>query len=369
MLSVMILKNKKNSIEAKKPLVLILGTSARGGISSVVNAYESSGFYFFTSSRIISTHVEGGFLKRFSIAIYSILIFLYLIFSEKILVVHMHMSMRGSFWRKLIFQFISRIAKIPNIVHLHGSEFATFYENSSGLVRWLIRYLFNNANSIVVLSRYWCEYISKLTCAPVAVIGNFVVDNVDFSKHSRPRVRKQVLFMGQFGKRKGIYDLIRAFSLVLHKVPDARLYCVGNGDVDGVIDLINSLGISHAVVVPGWVSGQDKEDLLASSGLFVLPSYNEGLPMSIIESMSYSLPVISTCVGGIPEMVCDKNGVLIEPGVQHQLVDAILKVFDLSPIAYSDMCKESRNRYVDFYSDKSCLIKMRDLYKSLGVDP
>lgn len=65
----------------------------------------------------------------------------------------------------------------------------------------------------------------------------------------------------------------------------------------------------------GWISGKNKIELLNRADAYVLPSYNEGLPVSILESMSYHLPIISTNVGGIPEIVKDGvNGFIIEPG-------------------------------------------------------
>ena len=82
----------------------------------------------------------------------------------------------------------------------------------------------------------------------------------------------------------------------------------------------------------GWISGEHKIRLLNQANAYILPSYNEGLPISILEAMSYQLPIISTKVGGIPEIVKDGvNGYLIEPGNKQQLKSAIDKlIFDKS---------------------------------------
>ena len=77
-----------------------------------------------------------------------------------------------------------------------------------------------------------------------------------------------------------------------------------------------------------WVEGNYKDEkkiqYLNQSDAYILPSYNEGLPISILEAMTYKLPIISTNVGGIPEVLKDKvNGLLIEPGSKKELKDAL----------------------------------------------
>ena len=75
------------------------------------------------------------------------------------------------------------------------------------------------------------------------------------------------------------------------------------------------LNIENHVVFAGWVSGEEKENLLSRVNIYVLPSYNEGLPVSLLEAMSWQVPVISTRVGGIPELVREGiDGLLIEAG-------------------------------------------------------
>ena len=79
------------------------------------------------------------------------------------------------------------------------------------------------------------------------------------------------------------------------------------------------------VSVPGWISVDQKLVLLKEADIYILPSYQEGLPISILEAMSAGLPIISTPVGGIPDAVTDgENGYLIEPGDSEALASKIL---------------------------------------------
>jgi glycosyltransferase involved in cell wall biosynthesis len=98
----------------------------------------------------------------------------------------------------------------------------------------------------------------------------------------------------------------------------------GNGDLAAANQLIGELKLTDKITILDWLDAQQRDELLAAADVFILPSYNEGLPMSMLESMAWGLPVIVTPVGGIPEVIVDKeNGLLVEPGNQEQLLVAM----------------------------------------------
>lgn len=349
--------------------VLILGTAARGGIRSVIEAYEAAEFYATGNQRFIATHVEGSAASRLRAALAAFVSVAVLLLRGRVALLHMHMSMRGSFWRKLVFQTLARIAKVPTLIHLHGSEFAEFYERSLPWTQRAVRYLFDAADAVVVLSDSWHAFVTGLTRTPVTVIANFVHDAYQPIRAGQIRNPRHVLFLGQFSSRKGIYDLIPAFAAVLHQLPDARLFCGGNGEIDKVRSLVNELGLAHAIEVPGWLDREAKTELLHRCTVFVLPSYNEGLPMAIIEAMSFSMAVVTTRVGGIPELVDDCNGAIVDPGAQDQLSAALCTLLKQNAAKLESMGAASRQRYCRLFSADACLGKMRALYAKLGVSP
>ncbi len=121
-----------------------------------------------------------------------------------------------------------------------------------------------------------------------------------------------ILFMGELGSRKGVYDLLQAIKLLGLEKNRVQVHLCGNGEIEKVKKRVADLGLEKIVNVPGWVTGQEKKKLLVEAYLYVLPSYHEGLPMSILEAMAASTPVISTPVGGIPDAVRDGyNGFLV----------------------------------------------------------
>ena len=93
--------------------------------------------------------------------------------------------------------------------------------------------------------------------------------------------------------------------------------------------LVRELGLEEKVTVLSWISPAERDQLLENADAFVLPSYNEGLPMSMLEAMAWGLPAIVTPVGGIPEVISDKqNGLLVQPGNQQQLVQAMQSLIE-----------------------------------------
>jgi glycosyltransferase involved in cell wall biosynthesis len=347
--------------------ILVLGTAARGGIRSVIEAYEEAGFYSPGRARFVATHVEAGLAGRLRTALSAYVSVALDLLLRRVALLHLHMSMRGSFWRKAIFLLMGRMTGVPVVIHLHGSEFAVFYNGSAPWVRRAIAAVFNRASAVVVLSESWRQFVSGVTRTPVTVIGNFVPDRFDPARAAAERKPRAVLFLGQFGERKGIYDLIPAFAQVRKQLPDAVLYCGGNGEVDKVRAQVCELGLDDAIKVPGWVSGEEKLALLHGCPVFVLPSYNEGLPMAIIEAMSFSMAVVSTTVGGIPELVDAGNGALVTPGDRATLAGALLAV--LADGRATSLGAEARRRYEAGFSPRAGMARMRELYVSLGVEP
>src|SRR5690606_11523739 len=105
--------------------------------------------------------------------------------------------------------------------------------------------------------------------------------------------------------------------------PDARLVCAGDGNVEIFAHLARQLKIDTKVNFPGWLSAQECQEQLRDASIFVLPSHAEGLPMALLEAMSWKLPVIASPVGGIPQLIrYGENGLLVEAGNVQGLADA-----------------------------------------------
>lgn len=143
-------------------------------------------------------------------------------------------------------------------------------------------------------------FISKVGLSNVQIVHNIVPQpqkeslKVDGVLHG--------LFLGKICKEKGIYDLLRAIELERDNL-DGRflLHVGGGGEVDQLQHFILEHGLKDIVRYEGWVDLSRKPYLLNLCRLYILPSYVEGLPVSILEAMSYGEAILSTPIGGITE--------------------------------------------------------------------
>lgn len=297
----------------------------RGGVAAVENVYST----FYQPFNHVTTTVTNGQVKKLLVLCKAILQFLYwMLFHPEIKIVHVQGSVGASFWRKAIFIYIAKFFHKKVVWHMHAGRFAVFYQQH----RYAVRKVVNKSDVIIALSEYWKEYFkNEFPTKRVEIIKNVI---------SAPRVHKQqagyftLLFLGLLGKNKGIYDLLECIRD--HKVEfqgKLKLYIGGNGEIEHVKQLIKEYGIADIVIFEGWVSGDKKIELLNKSDAYILPSYKEGLPISILEAMSYGMPIISTPVGGIPEIVSNgENGYLVEPGNKEDIYKAIISLLNDSDL-------------------------------------
>ena len=137
--------------------------------------------------------------------------------------------------------------------------------------------------------------------------------------------RDLVMFLGRLGERKGTYVLLDAIrALDSRLAPGIRFCLCGDGDVERVREIVAQTGIAHRIAHVGWISGDEKSRMLSRTMMNVLPSFNEGLPMTILETMALGIPNISTPVASIPEVIEDGvTGMLVPPGDAVALASAI----------------------------------------------
>lgn len=135
------------------------------------------------------------------------------------------------------------------------------------------------------------------------------------------------LSIGRLSPEKGHLVLLDAFATVVQAQPDARLVLAGDGELRREItDRIAALGLEGSVRITGWIDAQQVRQELRAARTLVQPSFIEGLPVVIMEALAQNRPVISTYVGGIPELVRPgETGWLVPAGDSDALAAAMLE--------------------------------------------
>lgn len=247
--------------------------------------------------------------------------------------VHIHTS-QGLGWLKDTFYVaLSRLYGRRLILHVHAAEYDALVGRKSRLQQAYTRFMLNRAEAVIAVSTEWKKALSRLVPAerihpfrPCLDVAAYSPSPIQFSV-SEP---VNALFLGTIGARKGAFDLIEAMQFIPERTP-LRLWLAGGGEKEGDLAKarrkIAELGLEDRCELIGIVQGQAKTDLLQKSHIFVLPSYNEGLPFAIIEAMAAGLAIVATPVGGIPEVVHQgQNGLLVAPGDQEALAASLLRL-------------------------------------------
>lgn len=335
----------------------------KGGVAFVLSEYEK----LFPDAYFVASTKAGNKFKKLLGFILGIIHFVcFLITRPKIKIVHIHGASYSSFQRKYIIYKIAKFFNKKVIYHIHGGAFHKFYNEAKPSLKQKIQRIINNSDAIVCLSNHWKDFYSThFTPQYVTIIPNIIPrPNKEFVLIIKSQ-KIEFLFLGLVDENKGIWLLLETLKDHKNEIKNKAVFKIGgNGETQKLQQLIKDYGLTDIVEFQGWVSGDKKQHLLANADVYLLPSYNEGLPISILEAMSYSLPILSTKVGGIPEIVSTDNGKIIDPGNKEQLWEAIEFFIKANKEQFNQMGDASFNK-VKIHLPEEVRNKLLKLYYNI----
>ncbi len=242
---------------------------------------------------------------------------------------HLHITVKGSVARKW---FLTRLAKtlgIPVVLHVHAADFPQFYSAISPALQKQTRWLFQNVDKCVVLGERFKTYFSEnLGVSPekIEVLYNGVPKKSKVTLSDTPSPFK-LLFIGNLIERKGVPELMEALADPRLADLDWHATLAGGGDLERYQADAKERGIDHRLTFAGWVDRDTLNDLIQNADTMVLPSHDEGLPLAILESLAHGIPVLTTPVGSIPEVLTHEETVLLVPaGSVRELADELYRL-------------------------------------------
>ena len=284
--------------------------------------------------------------------------------------VHLKVASRGSFARKVTVGALCRLRGVPLLVHVHGGGFDRFVESSPSPVQRLAHWLLESTPQVLSLSERWAERLRPLfPRARIDVLTN-PVEVARFDDLARARFAGDhrgeplAVFLGDLVERKGVYDLVAAWAEVVRAVPGARLVLCGTGQIDRVRAAAEASGVADQVDLPGFVGPDEKRRLLGAATLFVLPSYVEGVPISLLEAMAAGLPSVVTPVGGVLDAVADgREAIVIAPGDRGALAQAMIRI--LTTPALARTLGEGARRRVEVFDVVAYADRLDGVYRTV----
>ena len=325
--------------------VLLVGPKppARGGVAQFIanccKATSDFDFEVFDTGRLILDGSSGRMAKGYGDALeagmsvafqklFSTLKHLchypFFLRKAKPSIVQIQFSLNWSFWENAFYLMVARLLGLKTIIRLGSSNMESFFAESKKMSFHLKRKVLNSADRVIVQSRYWHRFFSRMIPEERLVIIGNAVSIAPVLQERRQDGRIHVLFEG--GKdalRKGAFDVLAAAEILRGEgCQRCQFHCMAA--TPEIAQKVDALHLRDSVDLHLYMSGKEKEEIFAQCHVFLLPSYSEGFPHSLLEAMSFGHAVIATPVGAVPEIVTEgNNGYIIRPGDVKALAIAL----------------------------------------------
>ena len=328
-----------------------------GGVATYLKDFLQSldcdRFYVFNRDKYLTkslpirkTSAIDIFFIRLSVIFY-FFTFCYRLLFKKVDIVHANPSLlinavvRDAFYIAIASVFRKRI-----VVFFHGwnLDFAKFIDTRP-LIRKLFVRIYNKADTICVLAEEFKQQleswgIKSTIHIETTMVNNNLLSSFNFESSFQKRLSEpfNILFLSRIEKEKGIYEAIEAVSILRNRHINACLIVAGNGSqVDEMKNYIIQNKKSGIKFI-GYVEGEKKKKAFDSSYAFILPSYGEGMPISVLEAMSFGLPVLTRSVGGLKDFFINgKHGFITNSIDPEIFADNIEKIIN-TPQLYKHIC-------------------------------
>lgn len=343
-----------------KVIVLGPGRNTRGGISTVIKEYENTKLWKDFNCKWIETYIDKSnshkifyFIKGF---------FTYILNISRYDIIHIHISWSTTAFRKMFFFPLAKLLNKKIIVHLHSA--AEPIINSK--FQFPYKFMFKHADLTIFLANGISSELNKhFQIKKSVVLYNPCLNHKTNSPNSVKK-EKQILFAGTITQKKGYLDLIQSFSLIAHKYPEWKLIFAGNGEIENAKRLAKDLHIEEQVIFKGWVNREEIQVLFEKASILCLPSYTEGFPMAVLDAWSYGVPVITTPVGGLPDvLISGINALVFEPGDLNKLAK-LLEELIIDDSLRKRISDESIKLSQDKFSIATISKQLSELYSSLS---
>ena len=289
---------------------------------------------------------------------------------HRAVIVHLNTALTvRAYWRDLAYAIVAKLCGAHLLYQVHGGPPPQAFCRGSRLLTAFVRSTLHLVDAIVAMSKAEREAFHRFVgSTPVFAFPN-AIDCAPYARLPRngssPGEPLRLLYIGRLASDKGLSELLEALTLARARGVEALLVVAGAGPQKAALrKLAAALALAHIHFV-GPVRGATKMSLLGRADVFVLPSYTEGLPYALLESMAAGVPAIATRVGAIPDLVDDGvSGVLIEPRSVAALADAICRLAG-DRAALGRMGAAARSTITARYSIGRLALELCGVYQNL----
>lgn len=303
------------------PKVLFVATSRQtmGGISSVLKMYEKMKFWKEYKCAWLETQVNKGIALKLWYMIKAYITMLFIVPCYDI--IHFHTVPGRSITMQMPVFLYSLIWRKKTIIHIHVGNQLLGHKNDR-----MFKYVLNKATKVVVLANVLKDLMKEHYNIDADVLYNPIEEQ---EKRDAGKIEKSIFFAAYLTINKGYDTLLKAFKKVAEKHLDWKLILAGSGETENARKLINELGIEKNVEQHLWLNKEQMADFYKKVSIYCIASKQEGFPMSFLEAGSYGIPIVTTPVGGLVDVIDnEKNCMVFDYGNYKVLAEQICKLIE-----------------------------------------
>lgn len=332
---------------------LIPKPSSEGGMTAIsqmfyrINYFDNIQNYHFNTSFKAKNK-----LARLFEALFRIPLFIKHLVEVKPDAVFVMSSSYLGFYEKCLYCLIARVFGAKSMLNHVGGEFDKFYHKTL-LNRFLIRNTIKFPNVLLIGSSYWCNYFRNLF--PKVTVYNvpnpIIADDYNNSVSGDENGKFVVVSLFRLVKEKGVIELIAVIKAMCSMYKNIHFVIIGDGPMLGYLNAELEAYIDQGFVkVLGFVDEVTKIEEITKANAYLMLTYFDLMPISIMEAMAASKPVLSTRVGGIPDLVLDGvNGFLFDIGETKEVVSKLSLFIEDQGLA-REMGRKGRERIDKFFN-------------------
>ncbi len=251
---------------------------------------------------------------------------------------------------------------LPYVVTIHGSDI--FKTKNIPLVSSAVGLALRKASKVIAVSNELGRVAQGfgVNRDNIDILSNGV-NLKNFPIGSFSNRKKIILFVGSLIIRKGLIYLLQAMAQIQKLDPEVKLLLVGEGDQKDVLtDFVNQNGLAKSVEFLGLQSQESISNLMREARVFVLPSIEEGQGGVLLEALASGTPCVGSRVGGIPDVITDDVGELVEPTNVEGFVIAIKKFLENDDV-WEHCSRNARARAVENFDWNKIADRVLEIYK------
>ena len=340
----------------KKCKVLVVGSAEQsaGGVASVIRLMKKMPVWLDYNCYWLGTQIQRNYAWKLWYALKANFLALFIVWRYDI--VHFHtVPDKICLVIQMPVFLLALIGKKKIIMHIHmGNQLKNHTRNK--MFKWCLR----RADLIILLAKKWQalfkdEFADIKTPTTVLYNACEMVTEVPFEEKE-----KVIIMAALFNDNKAPDLLLKAWLKIHDRYPDWHVYMLGNGEVERFRKMAEDMGLSDSVTFTGYVVGKQRDDYFRKASIYCMCSYEEGFPMVVLEAWAYGICVVTTPVGGLPDVLQDgKNALTFDFGNWVELAEKLSFVLTHTQTR-RDIANYSRNFVIRNFSfekinDKLCL--------------